>query len=80
MLYNDAVWAKEHGGDVLAASERHVQAAYWKDNGGIYGRYLKAKDHVCDLKKTFDILRKYQIKLNPENCAFKVSSGSFWAS
>lgn len=29
------------------------------------------------LKETFDILRKYNMKLNPEKCAFMVSSGKF---
>lgn len=38
---------------------------------------LKAKNHVSDLKKTFNILRKYQMKLNPKKCAFRVFSGKF---
>lgn len=38
---------------------------------------LKVEDPVRNLKQTFDILRKYQIKLNPENCALGVSSKKF---
>ena len=34
-------------------------------------------DHVRHLKETFDLLRKYRIKLNPEKCAFGISSGKF---
>ena len=28
-----------------------------------------------DLRETFDTLRSYNIKLNPEKCAFKVTAG-----
>lgn len=38
---------------------------------------LKAKDHVHDLRETFDILRKYNMKLNLKKCSFGVSSGKF---
>ena len=34
----------------------------------------KKQDHINDLRKTFCILRKYQMKLNPSKCAFGVSS------
>ena len=37
----------------------------------------ESKDHVKHLKETFELLRKYQIKLNPEKCAFGVSTGKF---
>ena len=35
------------------------------------------KDHLDDLKKTFNILRPYSMKLNPSKCAFGVSSRKF---
>ena len=35
------------------------------------------KEHLDDLKETFDTLRKYKMKLNPAKCAFGVSSGKF---
>ena len=35
------------------------------------------KIHLDDLQKTFDTLRQYNMKLNPNKCAFEVSSGKF---
>ncbi|XP_070018099.1 uncharacterized protein [Nicotiana sylvestris] len=32
-------------------------------------------DHIADLRKFFDRLRRYNIKLNPEKCAFGVPAG-----
>ena len=37
-------------------------------------------DHVNHLEETFELLRKYQMKLNPEKCTFEVSSGKFLGS
>ena len=34
-------------------------------------------NHVKHLEETFELLRKYQMKLNPEKCAFRVSSSKF---
>ena len=34
-------------------------------------------EHVGNLAKTFDILRKYKMKLDPVKCIFGVSSGRF---
>lgn len=33
--------------------------------------------HIEDLRETFNVLRKYKMKLNPTKCAFGVSSGKF---
>ncbi|XP_059663431.1 uncharacterized protein LOC132309095 [Cornus florida] len=38
---------------------------------------LKAQDHIADLQETFQVLRKHQMKLNLDKCAFGVSSGKF---
>lgn len=38
---------------------------------------IKAEDHVKDLKETFDMLRKYQMKQNLVKYAFKVISRKF---
>jgi len=35
-------------------------------------------DHSHNLRKTFDILRAFRIKLNPKKCVFGVRSGKFW--
>ena len=34
-------------------------------------------DHVQHLEETFDLLRKYRMKLNPKKCAFGISLGKF---
>ena len=34
-------------------------------------------DHLRHLAEAFDILRKFQMKLNPAKCAFGVSSSKF---
>lgn len=36
-----------------------------------------AKDHVRHLREMFDILKKYQMPLNPLKCAFGMRSGKF---
>lgn len=38
---------------------------------------LKARNHVADLKKTFDVLRTYKIKLNSTKYVFRVGFGKF---
>ena len=41
---------------------------------------VKSQDeeiHLDDLQETFDTLRQYNMKLNPNKCAFRVSSGKF---
>lgn len=38
---------------------------------------MKVDDHVKDLKRTFDILKKYKMRLNLMKCAFGVSSRKF---
>ena len=35
------------------------------------------RDHVKHLEETFELLRRYEMKLNPEKCAFGVGSGKF---
>ena len=38
---------------------------------------LDEERHLDSLQETFDTLRRHQIKLNPNKCAFGVSSGKF---
>ncbi|XP_022858151.1 uncharacterized protein LOC111379057 [Olea europaea var. sylvestris] len=38
---------------------------------------LEAKDHITHLNSTFQILRRYRMRLNPFKCAFGVASGKF---
>ena len=35
------------------------------------------EDHLDDLKKMFNTLKQYSMKLNPSKCAFRISSGKF---
>lgn len=37
----------------------------------------REKSHLDDLRETFDIMKKYQMKLNPAKCVFGASSGKF---
>ena len=37
----------------------------------------RAELHLDDLRETFDTLRKYQMRLNPTKCVFRVSFGKF---
>ncbi|XP_010474084.2 PREDICTED: uncharacterized protein LOC104753544 [Camelina sativa] len=37
----------------------------------------RANDHITHLRKCFDVLNKYGIKLNPAKCTFAVKSGEF---
>ncbi|GKV22547.1 hypothetical protein SLEP1_g32409 [Rubroshorea leprosula] len=38
---------------------------------------LKAEDHLTDLAKTFDNLRKHNMRLNPAKCVFGIKLGKF---
>ena len=35
------------------------------------------KTYLDDLQETFDTLRQYNMRLNPDKCAFRVLSGKF---
>src|SRR3954471_12404868 len=37
----------------------------------------KDVDHIKDLRETFDVLKKYNMKLNPQKCVFGVTTGKF---
>ena len=38
---------------------------------------LHKDDHLNDLRETFDTLQSYNMKLNPNKCAFEVTAGKF---
>ena len=38
---------------------------------------LRADQHIVHLEQSFEVLRKYNLKLNPTKCSFGVSSGKF---
>jgi hypothetical protein len=37
----------------------------------------KFSSHIADLRKAFDKMRRYGLKMNPRKCAFGVSAGKF---
>ena len=36
---------------------------------------VREDDHLSDLRETFDMLRMYNMKLNPSKCVFRVTTG-----
>ena len=38
---------------------------------------LRENDHLDDLREIFNTLRSYNMKLNPNKCAFKVTAAKF---
>lgn len=38
---------------------------------------VKTKDHLDNLKQTFDIFEKYKMQINLTKCSFGVSAGKF---
>ena len=38
---------------------------------------LREEHHLDDLRETFNTLRSYNIKLNPNKCTFGVTAGKF---
>ena len=52
---------------------RNVQV--YLDNMPVKSR--REEDHLEDLRKTFDTLRSYNMKLNPGKCSFRVMAGKF---
>ena len=53
--------------------ERNVQV-YVDD---MLMKSVRENDHLNDLQETFDILRSYNMKLNPSKCMFGVTVGKF---
>src|SRR3954471_18519447 len=37
----------------------------------------KENDHVKDLRETLEVLKRYNMKLNPQKCVFRVTAGKF---
>ncbi|KAM1633719.1 hypothetical protein ACFXTN_010737 [Malus domestica] len=66
-----------------ATYQRFVSMMFKKQIGVIMEVYVddimvngkQRSDHIRNLAETFDILRKYKMKLNPTKCTFGVSLG-----
>ncbi|KAM2608788.1 hypothetical protein TB1_037079 [Malus domestica] len=50
-----------------------VTMEVYVDNIMVKGK--QRSDHIGNLAETFDIFRRYKMKLNPAKCTFGVSSG-----
>ena len=63
------------------AGEQDVPETNWSIYGGIYRRHAgkigKAELHITHLAEVFQVLKSYNMKLNPAKCAFGVSTGKF---
>lgn len=44
---------------------------------GMLVKSQKIRSHIVNMKKALDVLRKFQLKLNPKKYAFGVKSGKF---
>ena len=53
--------------------ERNVQVYI----DGMLIKSQREDDHLNYLKETFNTLRSYNMKLNPNKCAFEVTAGKF---
>ena len=53
--------------------ERNVQV-YMED---MLVKSIRKDGHLSDLQETFDTLRSYNMKLNPNKCVFGVTAGKF---
>ncbi|KAM1492203.1 hypothetical protein ACFXTH_024250 [Malus domestica] len=68
-----------------ATNQRLVNVMFKKQIGVTMKVYVddimvngkQRSDHIHNLAKTLNILRKYKMKLNPTKCTFGVSSGRF---
>ena len=78
MLQGHAFWAKECRGHILESNGDVVPDMMHKEIE-VYVDDMIAKsqgedDHVVNLRKLFEHLRKFQLKLNPIKCTFGATS------
>lgn len=81
MLQGDAIQFKDVGATyqrlvnkIFKLLIRRTMEVYMDD---MITKSKNLADHVQHLKETFEMLKKYRMKLNPEKCAFGVCSGKF---
>lgn len=81
MLQGNAVQIKKRKSNIPAPINKMFQKLLGKmmevyiDN--MLVKSLRAEDHISHLKQSFEILCKYNMKLNPTKCVFGVTSGKF---
>ena len=78
---------------VMSFGIKNASATYQRDMQNIFDDLLhknvecyvddlvvksrKRGDHLKDLRMVFELLRRYQLRMNPLKCAFEVTSGKF---
>ena len=79
LLQHNALWAQKHrrnisahDSDMSGKPDRKTVEAYVDD---VVIKTRRVESLVDDLRLTFDNLRTYDIKLNPEKCVFVVPAG-----
>ena len=81
LLQSYALQTQECRSHIPKVGKSNVLSTNREKHGGICKRYVGKeqgqKDHLDDLKETFNTLCKYKMKLNPTKCVFGVSSGKF---
>ncbi|KAK0594131.1 hypothetical protein LWI29_029570 [Acer saccharum] len=81
LLQGNAVRVENRWGDISELVNR-IFARQIGRNMEVYvddmlTKSVTVEKHSEDLKETFDVLRKYKMKLNPSKCVFGVPSGRF---
>ena len=72
----------KNAGETYQRSVNKIFSKQIERNMEVYVDYMLVKSkeedtHLDDLKETFATLRQYQMRLNPNKCAFGVSLGKF---
>ena len=81
MLSSNALWAKKHRSYLLEVGEQDVPEAN-SPSMEVYIDDMLVKSttdelHIAHLAEAFQILKEYNMKLNPAKYAFGVSIGKF---
>lgn len=81
MLYWFSIWSKNEG----VTYQRLVNRMFKENLGDSMEVYIddmvvkskRVEDHLRDTEEAYDILDKYNIKLNPSKCHFGMKVGKF---
>ena len=80
MLQGFAFWAKEHWATYQRAmvtlfhDMMHKEIKVYVDD--MIAKSQGEDDHVANLRKLFERLKKFQLKLNPAKCTFGATFGN----
>ena len=81
LLQGDAIWTQKCWGDIPEVNEQNVRTPDWKERINLCWRHVSKESarrrSLSNLRETFDTLWSYNMKLNPNKCAFRVTAGKF---